>query len=82
VLGFFVNLIKGIITEEGASIDKMSGATIGEAKSQQVIFLRWVCLGLKATMAPVGKAQEKSILGKIPAINMLFLLLLYIYNYH
>jgi hypothetical protein len=26
--------------------------------------------------APVGKAQEKSILGKIPAINMIFLLLL------
>jgi hypothetical protein len=31
--------------------------------------------------APVDKTQEKSILGKIPAINMPFLLL-NIYNHH
>ena len=32
--------------------------------------------------APVGKAQEKFISGNIPAINILFLLLLNIYNTH
>jgi hypothetical protein len=30
----------------------------------------------------VGKAEEKFILGKIPAINMPFLLLLHIYSNH
>jgi hypothetical protein len=37
------------------------------------MFLRWVCLGLKSRMdfAQVGKAHEKPILEKTPAINML-----------
>ena len=32
--------------------------------------------------APVGKALKKSILGKIPAIDMPFMLLLNIHNKH
>jgi hypothetical protein len=32
--------------------------------------------------APLGKAEEHFILGRIPAINMPFLLLLNIYNNH
>jgi hypothetical protein len=56
----------------------LSGAIIGGANREQVIFLRRICLGLKIhnRFALIGKAPKKFILRKIPAINVLFLLLL------
>ena len=44
------------------------------------IGLPWVII--HNVFAPIHKSQEKFILGKIPDINMLFLLLLNIYNNH
>ena len=49
-----------------------------------MIFLRWPTLDLKVNdrFVLVGKAQKKFILEQIPAINMLLLVSLNIYNNH
>ena len=63
----------------------MSGATMGQANNQQVIILKWPASEYNIICdrwALIKQGCEGLILGKIPAINMLFLLLLNIYNNH
>lgn len=63
----------------------LSGATMGQANNQQVIFLRWPASDyyiINDSLALIMQGLRESILGKIPGINMIFLLLLNIYNNH
>lgn len=60
----------------------MPGATIGEDKKYKVIFLSSVCFGLMSMtdFLEFTRPRRNPFLGKIPAIYMLFLLLLNIFK--
>ena len=58
---------------------------MGQTNNYQVIVLRWPASDYHVicdTFALIKQGCKGFILGKIPAINMLFLLLLNIYNTH
>lgn len=59
----------GFITHLG----HLSGAIIGQPNNHQVIFLRWSASDYCDRIALVQKSKRIH-LGKIPVINMLFLL--------
>lgn len=58
---------------------------MGQANNQQVIILKWPASDyyiICDRCALIKKGCKGLILGKMPAINVLFLLLLNIYNNH